>query len=386
MAYFIKHKLIKDDDGYILELYIDQRLNEFSLDFLGVNKKEKQQDGGGNLNIAVTQYIKEKLPNLKITAVNIMLGAILIASVPYHNVVAAATSVNVAAQNETVITYSVKTGETLYLISKKFKTTVTLLKYVNGLTGDMIYVGQKLKIPGNSYIVKAGDSLYKISRKFGVSVVQLKQENRITGDIIYTGQNLKIPYIINNNASVLVLVNKKNNLPSGYVPTNLSVPNIRFSFAEYDNKKLMRSDAADALEGMFMGAEKAGVKLYALSAYRSFDRQQGIFTSSVSRNGIEKANRFSAMPGQSEHQTGLAMDLTAPSVNYGLSQDFGGTAEGKWLSDNAYKYGFIIRYQRGRESITGYQYEPWHVRFVGKAAAKEISSRNITLEEYLGIL
>lgn len=385
MAYFIKHKLIKDNDGYILELYIDQRLNEFSLDFLGVDKKENQQ-GSGNLNIAAGQYIKEKLPNLKIKAVNIMLGAILVASVPYSSIALASPSVNATTQNEAVITYSVKTGETLYLISKKFKTTVTLLKYANGLTGDMIYVGQRLKIPGTYYTVKAGDSLYKIAGKYGVSFLQLKQENRLTQDIIYTGQNIKIPYIVTNNTSVLVLVNKKNNLPQGYVPANLIVPKVRFSFAEYDDKKLMRSDAAAALEEMFMGAQRAGINLYALSAYRSFDRQNDIFTSSVNRNGYEKANRLSAMPGQSEHQTGLAVDITAPSVNYGLSQGFGDTPEGKWLSDNAYKYGFIIRYQRGKESITGYQYEPWHVRFVGKAAAKEISSRKITLEEYLGIL
>ena len=91
-----------------------------------------------------------------------------------------------------------------------------------------------------------------------------------------------------------------------------------------------------------------------------------------------------AYPGQSEHQTGLAMDVSCQSVGFTLEEDFGQTTEGIWLSENAHKFGFIIRYGKDTTNITGYSYEPWHIRYVGKDAAKEIYDLNITLEEYLG--
>jgi LAS superfamily LD-carboxypeptidase LdcB len=146
----------------------------------------------------------------------------------------------------------------------------------------------------------------------------------------------------------------------------------------------MRKEAASALEEMFRAAKADGINLYAVSGYRSYARQEAIFASNVRKYGLEKANQFSAKPGQSEHQTGLAMDITCTSVSYGLTQRFGSTKEGIWVKENANKFGFILRYQQGKESITGYQYEPWHLRYVGKEAAKEITERNVTLEEYLG--
>lgn len=100
--------------------------------------------------------------------------------------------------------------------------------------------------------------------------------------------------------------------------------------------------------------------------------------------GIYVANQTSAKPGESEHQTGLAMDVSSPSVNFQLTQYYGHTREGKWLVENAPKHGFIIRYPEGKEYITGYNYEPWHIRYVGKNAAEFIMNENITLEEYLG--
>lgn len=183
---------------------------------------------------------------------------------------------------------------------------------------------------------------------------------------------------------LLVLVNKKNSLPSNYVPKNLVVPNVPFSFEGYSPKKLMRQEAAGALEKLFKKAERDNIELYAVSGYRSYDYQKEIFNSYVAQKGFEKANQFSAKPGESEHQTGLTMDVTSPAVNFGLIQNFGETKEGKWLKENAPEFGFIIRYSKGKEQITGYQYEPWHLRYVGKAIAKDISNQNTTLEEYLG--
>jgi len=95
-----------------------------------------------------------------------------------------------------------------------------------------------------------------------------------------------------------------------------------------------------------------------------------------------KAAKYVALPGQSEHQTGLAMDVTSESANWGLSNNFGETNEGKWLKDNCYKYGFILRYPEGKEDITGYNYEPWHIRYVGKKVSTYIYTNNITLEEF----
>jgi D-alanyl-D-alanine carboxypeptidase len=133
---------------------------------------------------------------------------------------------------------------------------------------------------------------------------------------------------------------------------------------------------------LFNQAEREGVILYAVSGYRSYQRQADIFARNSAQN--PEANRFSAKPGQSEHQTGLAMDLTnSAGVNKQLSQDFGETKEGKWLKEKAWQYGFIIRYPSGKEDLTGYSYEPWHVRYVGKEAAQIIKDKGLVLEEYV---
>jgi LAS superfamily LD-carboxypeptidase LdcB len=146
----------------------------------------------------------------------------------------------------------------------------------------------------------------------------------------------------------------------------------------------MRPEAATALEKMFNRAKQENINLYATSGYRSFDRQARIFNSNVEQYGLHEANQFSARPGESEHQTGLAMDVTSPTVNFHLTKDFGATKEGEWLKKNAAKFGFIIRYPEEKEEITGYTYEPWHIRYIGDHSAQRIAENNSTLEEYLG--
>lgn len=189
--------------------------------------------------------------------------------------------------------------------------------------------------------------------------------------------------VLENPYEVLSLVNKEHSLPADYIPIDLVIPNVGFPFAEDLPKKKLRRIAADALEEMFNEAEKAGFDLFAQSGYRSYDRQDVIFASNVKQHGEEGANNFSARPGESEHQSGLTMDITSPNVDYQLTTDFGNTEEGKWVQEHASDFGFIIRYPKGKEDITMYQYEPWHLRYVGKRAAKEIMEQNITLEEYL---
>lgn len=156
---------------------------------------------------------------------------------------------------------------------------------------------------------------------------------------------------ISNPHEILALVNKENALPEGFEPLNLVVPEVRFPFEDFLPKKQMRGVAATAMEDMFQAADDAGLGLFAQSGYRSFDRQDAIFAANVQEHGEEAANNFSARPGESEHQSGLTMDVTSEDVNFQLTTDFGETDEGKWLKQNAADYGFIIRYPKGKEKI-----------------------------------
>ena len=180
-----------------------------------------------------------------------------------------------------------------------------------------------------------------------------------------------------------MLVNKKRYLEPDYKPSDLVVPNVRFSFDGEHEKKYMRKEAAEALEELFGQASKENIYIFALSGYRSYNTQKWLFENEANRIGEEAANKLTARPGESEHQTGLAMDITSQSVQFGLKEKFGETKEGKWIKDNAYKFGFIIRYAKDKEDITGYSYEPWHIRYVGRKVAEEIYNKDIALEEYL---
>ncbi|MFO7941567.1 MAG: M15 family metallopeptidase [Bacillota bacterium] len=191
-----------------------------------------------------------------------------------------------------------------------------------------------------------------------------------------------LPVVTNPN-SILVLVNKERNLPSDYEPDDLVRPEVPFPFEGDMPRKLMRSGAAAALEELVDAASEEGLELYASSGYRSYSTQRDIFAYNAKTRGEDEANRFSARGGQSEHQTGLAMDVTCPEVGFELVQRFGETAEGRWVADNAHRFGFIVRYPRGDEEITGYAYEPWHLRYVGERHARRIHEMGVTFEEYM---
>lgn len=182
--------------------------------------------------------------------------------------------------------------------------------------------------------------------------------------------------------SVAVLINKQFALPDDYEPKDLVYPDVRFTFKEQIEKRMMRKEAAKALEELFAGAEKDGIYLAGVSAYRSHSTQTSLFNRYVAKDGKEVAKTYSAVPGHSEHETGLAIDVSGSDGKCAAESCFGDTKEAAWLADHATEYGFIIRYPEGKEDITGYKYEPWHLRYVGKEISTDIGERNITLEEY----
>ena len=194
-------------------------------------------------------------------------------------------------------------------------------------------------------------------------------------------------YSISDPASIWVVVNKQRPLnPKTYVSTQLVVPNIPLRLGSGSSEMRVSATISGALEQMTQAAKNEGANLMLASGYRSYGSQSAIYSSHVKTYGQVSADRQSARPGHSEHQTGLAADLEPSNRACEIAQCFGTLAEGKWLAANAYKYGFIIRYQSDKEAVTGYMYEPWHVRYVGVGLATEMNKQAITtLEEFFGL-
>ncbi|WP_036652457.1 D-alanyl-D-alanine carboxypeptidase family protein [Paenibacillus wynnii] len=182
--------------------------------------------------------------------------------------------------------------------------------------------------------------------------------------------------------SLAVLVNKQYKLPNNYKPNDLVYPDVPFLFSDKIEKRMMRKTAAAALEELFAAARKDGVHLAGVSAYRSQSTQTRLFNNYVARDGEAKARTYSAVPGHSEHQTGLAIDVSGSNGKCAAESCFAGTKEANWLDKHAAEYGYIIRFPEGKQSITGYKYEPWHIRYVGTDIARSVAKRDITLEEY----
>lgn len=143
--------------------------------------------------------------------------------------------------------------------------------------------------------------------------------------------------------------------------------------------------AQKGVNDMVAAAKAQGVYLSVLSAFRSYSYQSTLYNNYVKRDGQAAADRYSARPGHSEHQTGLAFDFGGTNQNHNFKSTFADTKEGKWLAANAHNYGFILRYPKGKESITGYMFEPWHFRYVGSGESPKIKASGKTLEEYLGV-
>lgn len=185
-----------------------------------------------------------------------------------------------------------------------------------------------------------------------------------------------------NPNDILVLVNKQRAITSEHVPQDLTKVKVSFAGVSENEEKMMRREAARALEKMFDAAENEQIRLIAVSGYRSYESQKALCDQYVQTRGEKYASRYCAEPGTSEHQTGLAMDIGSAVATEPLGDKFGDTAEGQWVAKHAAEFGFIIRYPQGKEEITGYAYEPWHLRYVGVETATVIMDQGITLEEY----
>ncbi len=159
----------------------------------------------------------------------------------------------------------------------------------------------------------------------------------------------------------ILIANKTYSLPADYAPGGL-LP-----------------ECQAALDALSAGAAADGLSIYPISTYRSYEYQAGLYERYAARDGYAEADRYSARPGHSEHQTGLAVDVNS------LDYDFAYTAEGIWLAAHCAEYGFLLRYPEGKESVTGYRYEPWHIRYLGVELAEKVTASGLTLEEYLGI-
>ena len=227
-----------------------------------------------------------------------------------------------------------------------------------------------IEIPGEynlSYVAK-DSSGNEIIKEFKVIV---KENENVKISKTSKGNTIKNYYGITYIDDVIV-VNKTYSLPSNFAPNNLVTINGYIKVVDY---------VKIAFNELKSDASSIGLNIYASSGYRSYNDQKYIYNNYVKMDGQEKADTYSARAGYSEHQTGLAIDVNT------IDMTFDNTEESIWLKENCYRYGFIIRYPKNKDSITGYMYEPWHIRYVGKELAKKLydDGQWITLEEYYGI-
>ena len=172
-----------------------------------------------------------------------------------------------------------------------------------------------------------------------------------------------------------ILVNKYTSLPEKYAPDDVVEMSNWYSYPGNS----IRKDVYDAFKEMFNAAKEEGLTLIVNSSYRTYEVQKEIYDDYDDNRGREYADKYAARPDFSEHQTGLSIDIFSPGSNM---ESFEGTDEFKWLSENSYKYGFILRYPKDKEDITGYNYEAWHYRYVGKDLAKQVYDSDLTYDEY----
>lgn len=196
----------------------------------------------------------------------------------------------------------------------------------------------------------------------------------------------KTKYSITDPASLWILVNKSRPLNSPqYTPNDLIVPAVQLRLNSTAEQMQIRQVVHQPLKELFVAGKVAGFDFAFGSGYRSYALQKQFYEEYVRTIGEAEANRTSARPGTSEHQTGLSFDIEATGQKCHLDKCMADLPDGKWLAEHAHEYGFIIRYPLGKEAVTGYDFEPWHLRYVGKDLANQLHSTNKTMEEFFGV-
>ncbi len=180
---------------------------------------------------------------------------------------------------------------------------------------------------------------------------------------------------IEHPESIQVLVNKNNQLAMDYIPSDLEQISLNYAI----EGQYLKKEAKEKFEQLSKDASELGYQIIASSTYRSYAYQSQLYEYYIKTKGLEYADLCSARPGHSEHQTGLAVDVMGSNHDY---DQFELSVEFPWMKENAYQYGFILRYPKGKENITGFKYEPWHYRYVGVELAKLLYENNWTLDEY----
>jgi zinc D-Ala-D-Ala carboxypeptidase len=181
---------------------------------------------------------------------------------------------------------------------------------------------------------------------------------------------------------LLYPVSKETALPENFVPDNLVVIPAEWTAPGFEPQRV-HGGVIDDLGALIAEGRAQGFDIRVRSAYRSFETRQFVFQDCVERLGREQAERFCAEPGHSEHQLGTAVDVSSPAVNWRLTQEFADTPDFQWLEANAHRFGFALSYPQDAEAITGFAFEPWHFRYIGRAPAAEWHASGLTLLEYL---
>lgn len=289
-----------------------------------------------------------------------------------------ASAINIYASVEAENGYnSVAAINSLYKLKYNEVQIIKMFNKLNGADIDLIIsYGYVSNI--NDYLDISIFKASKIERYINYS----KENSGLNLDkiVAYVNIGLDNAFYTNVNeiedpSNLLVLCNKYNKLPSNYEPENL----VKISSKYSSGTKYLRKEANDAFTKMADKVESLDMHIYAASAYRNYSYQVNLYNNYAKADGVKEADTYSARAGHSEHQTGLAIDVSSPDGAFGY---FIYTDEYKWVKDNAHLYGFIIRYEEGKEDITGYTAECWHLRYVGIDIATYIYNNKITYDEY----
>ncbi|EOU1911968.1 M15 family metallopeptidase [Clostridium perfringens] len=248
-----------------------------------------------------------------------------------------------------------------------------------------ILTGVIITLTITSFFIGRSYESYKL-KALEVSNVSSNEEidnkNKESNKEELSEEQLRIKKIIlSDKDGLFKVVNKENSIDKSYKPEELIIPKVNFVGLENEPRNRVSNVLKKDLENLFSDAKKAGLDLYLSCAYRSYEEQEYLYGRALEKEKSDSSNLV-ALPGTSEHQLGLAVDLTTRSIGFQLEESFEDTKEGQWLLENSHKYGFILRYLKGKEDITGYSYEPWHYRYVGDLeVSKYCYDNNLTLEE-----